>query len=884
MTTETNTITTEAPAANTAGDSITVLKSIGPLLTKRWNADGTLAPYDDAKHFTYEERGVGDIRELSKLLKELEREPQRCIIRGRCVSRGKKLLRRNVNFADQPLHAMMVDVDGFESLAYDEKHEPVKAIEEFILTKLPAEFRGVSYHWQLSSSFGRSDKPGLRAHLWFWLAEPRTSADMRAWAEHNKDKHGLDPAVYRQVQVHYTAAPVFDPNVADPVAERSGFAPGFRDAVSVNITVQPAPRERARSSGKPHALTEDDVRELLSHVRPNAEGERDYWLKVLWALRRAFLQAESFTDEAAWLALVDEWSARGAGYDGIDVVDAKWVEADDRPEGPNIGYLWNAAKAGGWSPSDERKARLHCSQDVADRAAMDDLSSAGLPPVVEEIRLEPGEFHTHAAACERLLANELYARERQLVRIGGATEATEQGDIRRDAAQAVIINATTQWLRRRLNALAKFKTWRRREKEWVTVNCPRDLAENIAGQGDWPTLNTLETIARAPFLRADGSICETPGYDRSSRVYYAPNAEFPPVPTGPTRADAGRALADLLKPFDEFPFATEEARSAFAAAILTEAVRSAIGTSPAFFYTAPTAGTGKSLLSEMPSRIVHGTAPAMRPWAADDELRKTLFASLLVGDRSIGFDNLTDGSKVRSSVLCAFLTAPTYADRKLGVSEAPSLPNRSVVFATGNNLTPAGDLSRRSIVIRLDANLEAVALRLRSFKVNDLRTHVNGNRPELLTAVLTILAAHRVAGHPAASVSLPSFERWSGLVRDPLVWLGMADPVGTQLQESDDDAMARGEAFRLLHARAESMQKPTFEAADVADWCAACIGNDDLAAAIKGTGECSDPGDPAKVRYWLRGNRDRVAGGFKLEFLKKSVWRVSTLGELGQDR
>ncbi len=106
-------------------------------------------------------------------------------------------------------------------------------------------------------------------------------------------------------------------------------------------------------------------------------------------------------------------------------------------------------------------------------------------------------------------------------------------------------------------------------------------------------MRRLTTIATAPFIRPDGSICETRGYDAACSVFYQPNADFSAVPANPTRKDAERALAILLEPFSEFPFANDAARSAFAAHILTEIVRPAINTSPAFFYTAPTPGDGQ---------------------------------------------------------------------------------------------------------------------------------------------------------------------------------------------------------------------------------------------------------------------------------------------------
>lgn len=252
----------------------------------------------------------------------------------------------------------------------------------------------------------------------------------------------------------------------------------------------------------------------------------------------------------------------------------------------------------------------------------------------------------------------------------------------------------------------------------------------------------------------------------------------------------------------------------------------------------------------------------MRPWAeGGEELRKSLFASLLAGDRTIGFDNLPNGVKVRSPILCGFLTADVYSDRKLGASEVPALPNRSVVSLTGNNITPAGDLARRSIVTRLDANTNR--LRDRRFREPDLKGYVAAHRAALLIAALTIVKAYVAAGTPFQAIPLPSFERWSRFARDPLLWLGMPDPVATQDDETDDEAVPLAAAF-LMIAECPALGEKEFMASELALACDALVGDSQLAAAIEPAG-CSAASDQKYVGYWLREKRDHIAGGYKLE-------------------
>lgn len=289
----------EAPVkARPGGDSITVLRAIAPLtMRKTWHRDGTIKPYDTAKNVSvHVERACG-IRELSALLQRLEGDPRACIVRGRFVGfnstqwraavrawgeapkRGYTF-RRDEAFTDEPLHALMIEIDKFEPLTADPIAQPVDAIREFVEVCLPPGFRGVSHHWQLSNSAGHAKSAGqLKAHVWFWLAVPRTSAELKKWA--TAKRVPIDTAVYQPIQVHYTAAPGFD-GVADPVPLRSGFVACERDEVALDaaaVDETVAGRSKpSRSERLADAAERDPVvrllreRGLVLDGRPRADG------------------------------------------------------------------------------------------------------------------------------------------------------------------------------------------------------------------------------------------------------------------------------------------------------------------------------------------------------------------------------------------------------------------------------------------------------------------------------------------------------------------------------------------------------------------------------------------------------------------------------------
>ena len=229
-----------ADSTPAAGDTLSVLTHAVNPATKTWKTDGTIIAAQETKFFSLTEHHVDGIVGLSMLLTQLEHQPKACLIRGRYVGddtakardaedyQPGKVRRANDYFDDQPLHSVMIDIDGYQG-----------TIEQFINNKLPAAWRDCSYHWQLSSSSGHPSKAeaGLRAHVWFWMASALTSAQLKAFAQ--SVDLPADMALFNPVQAHYTANPIFEHGCKDPIEdERSGFEIGNADEVVLDVTPQ----------------------------------------------------------------------------------------------------------------------------------------------------------------------------------------------------------------------------------------------------------------------------------------------------------------------------------------------------------------------------------------------------------------------------------------------------------------------------------------------------------------------------------------------------------------------------------------------------------------------------------------------------------------------
>jgi hypothetical protein len=168
---------------------------------------------------------------------------------------------------------------------------------------------------------------------------------------------------------------------------------------------------------------------------------------------------------------------------------------------------------------------------------------------------------------------------------------------------------------------------------------------------------------------------------------------------------------------------------------------------------------------------------------------------LLAGDNPILLDNCSE--PLGGDLICSSLTEQLVRIRILGQSKSPLVYALAATFATGNNLTIFGDLSRRSLMSLLDPKCERPELR--TFNTEDPVKVLQRDRARYVVAVLTALRAYVVAGKPKQAEPLGSFEEWSNLVRSALLWLGEADPCDTMEKIREEDPDIRVLSAILVH-------------------------------------------------------------------------------------
>jgi len=314
-------------------------------------------------------------------------------------------------------------------------------------------------------------------------------------------------------------------------------------------------------------------------------------------------------------------------------------------------------------------------------------------------------------------------------------------------------------------------------------------------------MRRLEGVSETPFPRPDGSICQTPGYDRATRYLYEPSIEFPRVfDFECTLKDAQLALAKIDDLFVDFhSFSNPAGRSAAVSALFTLVARPAVlGPVPAFVVDATTPGTGKTLLADVCAGVAHGRDAGRHhfPFStginADDELSKALAAIARRGAAIVNFDNV-DNAVIGSDTLeNCISTRDTYTFRILGKTEDMTLPWRPVVFVTANNADWTRGMNRRIIHLRLESPYERPEQRPSDTyehpeRAGRLFEYAVEHRAELVHAVLTVLRAYHLARRPNP-LTVGTFEAWAGLVCSAIVWAGGEDPLDCRPSQSGEES------------------------------------------------------------------------------------------------
>jgi putative DNA primase/helicase len=333
-------------------------------------------------------------------------------------------------------------------------------------------------------------------------------------------------------------------------------------------------------------------------------------------------------------------------------------------------------------------------------------------------------------------------------------------------------------------------------KKVVPIAPPTRLIQAIlAGQGRWQ-FPMISGVISCPTMRRDGSILAKAGYDPETGLYLKNQVDMPPVKSDPSAADVREAVDTLTGLLEEFPFVDEASRAVPISAMLSTVCRGALTCVPMHACSAPAYGTGKSFMWDVVAGIVMGDIMPIIGAEAFEELIKRMDGELIKGVSVLSLDNVS--FVLGGDTLCQVIERPLYVPRILGQSTTLERRNAWTLFTSGNNLRLKNDITRRSVLARIDAGVERPELR--KFNGNPFES-VLSDRGRYVAACLTIVRGYMCAGSPGRLNWIGDpFAEWSDLVRSAIVWAGMADPVATMeaVRQADPARQARVAVFTTI--------------------------------------------------------------------------------------
>lgn len=490
------------------------------------------------------------------------------------------------------------------------------------------------------------------------------------------------------------------------------------------------------------------------------------------------------------------------------------------------------------------------------------------------IRMIPGEMDRVVDAAEQALAlrGQYYQYGGLIVRV------VHEADTHNDIIKASSVNTLT----RALSICASWERFDAKAGDFVVSDPGPKYVKVLHEAEQYEHLPVLRGLARQPYLRPDGSLMRSAGYDPLSGMYGVFDPTAFSVPEQPSRAQAEAALAQLQQLLTEFSFAKPHDRAAALAGMLTATIRPSLPLAPMFHIKAPQIASGKSYLSALIAAFAGPTTPSAYTFPSnDEECSKLLLSALLTGPAVVIFDNLTTDIFPYKS-MCSALTEEHLTGRILGVSKTATVGTRTLFLSSGNNVAPIADMTRRVLTISLDPACETPATR--RFRADPLGT-VQRQRAMYVGYALTIVRAYVQAGYPLQSLQpINSYGQWTQLVRSALVWLGIEDPATAifECMNDDPDTETLGRILVIWYSKYKDQPTPIRDALgfDYGDR------NQELRELLREVGEFKGQVSSRRIGRWIARKEGRLVNGMRFERDANKTggserWRVVVMGDKG---
>ena len=528
--------------------------------------------------------------------------------------------------------------------------------------------------------------------------------------------------------------------------------------------------------------------------------------------RRAALQIAAQMPGEVWVLEPDRFKKKG------------WDAADAETEG------WTTEQAENWIKQNQRPPTA-----AAEREAVD-LSERDPGPELNALYKAIGRANDPAT---------LFCSAGRVVRVFRDSAG-------RAVTYSVGVSALREWLASRV-AFSK-----NHQKSQVSCYPSPALLES-ALDGLPERLPVLEVWSDVPLISGSGKVYDRPGYAPEIRCYID-------CPVSLEEMDLDSAIALLEEWLVDFPFESDSDFHNLLTLPLTVILRPAIsGPAPLWRIEAPTARTGKTLLSDCIAEVVAPSCAAMSECHDRKEWRQSLFTSLLNIPAVLRMDNVTDLDS--SALKMAISSATGVKQRVLGGNVEATVPVRCAWVLTANNPILDRELLARSVRARLNSKSEHPEWRS-DFLHPDALEYARENRVTLLSALLTVAKVGFAVETEYEGPKIGGFAAWSSVLGRVAHKAGWTEFLGTMESDEEQAGDSKAEAAnRFLLAWFEAHGNSPVRPKDLIEHADGAVrpGKDGRITA-------------ENVGYWLKRNRGSVHAG--LEVTSNGRDRSGTLWSL----
>ena len=374
----------------------------------------------------------------------------------------------------------------------------------------------------------------------------------------------------------------------------------------------------------------------------------------------------------------------------------------------------------------------------------------------------------------------------------------------------------------------------------------------------------LEKLSQVPFVRPDGTICATEGYDAATHTFLEldPVLRGIDVPETPSKEQVLWAKDLLLNELlGDFPLHTDSDKANALATLLTPFVRDLVPVSPLAVIDAKEAGSGKNLLADIISVLFTGRSIQTLPYSTDDaEQRKVITSAFRDGHSVLLFD---EAHQIEGANFARALTSHSYQDRILGSSVIAEFPNNRTWISLGNQVQIKGDMARRVYRVRLEYEGSRPESRpASSFRHPDLRQWAHENRAQLVRACLILVRAWYALNRPTAPLPfrMGSFEKWQEILAGILWVAGVPDFLANVPQWRSESDFDRQHTVGHLQWLAQQYAGAPFTAAQATE----ALKRDRTAEHPPAMDDPFQEGYARRIGQWYARAKDRVLDGLKL--------------------